>query len=419
MFLRNSTIAPVFQYTLYILIIIGVIIGIYYLIFIGNKHLDEDKRITINWNRLLKILLIILLSVVIISLYKKYPILGSTTFAVFLAIILAFLLNPIVNKLESKGIKRSLGTIIAYIAIVAIFVLLGISIVPTLVEETTKFLSNLPSSINNVMFTINNTLESWNINADILNTIQQNVNNALTDLTAYLPGLTTGLLNTIVGSFSTMVVMVLIPIITFFLLTDKDKILKKGYNLIPKKYKADAIYLYKEINFGMSEFVRSRLLMAVFIGAATWLMLELFGIPFALVIGILTMICDVIPYIGPVIATAPALIFAFIKSPIIFLWVALLSMLLQWIEQNIVGAKLMSVSSGIHEIVVLISIIIGGGTFGVWGMILAVPIVITFNILYHFVKLKINGIQPIFTKDKEKEEAIARKKAKQARKRKK
>ncbi|MFL8888474.1 AI-2E family transporter [Helcococcus kunzii] len=416
MFLRNSTIAPVFQYTLYILIIIGVIIGIYYLIYIGNKHLDEDKRITINWNRLLKILLTILLSVVVISLYKKYPILGSTTFAVFLAIILAFLLNPIVNKLESKGIKRSLGTIIAYIAIVAIFALLGISIVPTLVEESSKFLSNLPSSINNVMVTINNTLENWNINADMLNTIQQNVNKALTDLTAYLPGLTTSLLNTIAGSFSTMVVMVLIPIITFFLLTDKDKILKKGYKLIPKKYKADAIYLYKEINFGMSEFVRSRLLMAVFIGAATWLMLELFGIPFALVIGILTMICDVIPYIGPVLATAPALIFAFIKSPITFLWIGFLSMLLQWIEQNIVGAKLMSVSSGIHEIVVLISIIIGGGTFGVWGMILAVPIVITINILYHFVKLKINGIQPIFTKDKEKEEAIARKKAKQARK---
>ncbi|MCT1796644.1 AI-2E family transporter [Helcococcus kunzii] len=416
MFLRNSTIAPVFQYTLYILIIIGVIIGIYYLIYIGNKHLDEDKRITINWNRLLKILLTILLSVVVISLYKKYPILGSTTFAVFLAIILAFLLNPIVNKLESKGIKRSLGTIIAYIAIVAIFALLGISIVPTLVEESSKFLSNLPSSINNVMVTINNTLENWNINADMLNTIQQNVNKALTDLTAYLPGLTTSLLNTIAGSFSTMVVMVLIPIITFFLLTDKDKILKKGYKLIPKKYKADAIYLYKEINFGMSEFVRSRLLMAVFIGAATWLTLELFGIPFALVIGILTMICDVIPYIGPVLATAPALIFAFIKSPITFLWIGFLSMLLQWIEQNIVGAKLMSVSSGIHEIVVLISIIIGGGTFGVWGMILAVPIVITINILYQFVKLKINGIQPIFTKDKEKEEAIARKKAKQARK---
>lgn len=416
MFLRNSTIAPVFQYTLYILIIIGVIIGIYYLIYIGNKHLDEDKRITINWNRLLKILLTILLSVFVISLYKKYPILGSTTFAVFLAIILAFLLNPIVNKLESKGIKRSLGTIIAYIVIIALFALLGISIVPTLVEESSKFLSNLPSSINNVMVTINNTLENWNINADMLNTIQQNVNKALTDLTAYLPGLTTSLLNTIAGSFSTMVVMVLIPIITFFLLTDKDKILKKGYKLIPKKYKADAIYLYKEINFGMSEFVRSRLLMAVFIGAATWLMLELFGIPFALVIGILTMICDVIPYIGPVLATAPALIFAFIKSPITFLWIGFLSMLLQWIEQNIVGAKLMSVSSGIHEIVVLISIIIGGGTFGVWGMILAVPIVITINILYQFVKLKINGIQPIFTKDKEKEEAIARKKAKQARK---
>lgn len=417
MFLRNSSIAPLFQYILFFIITIGVVISIYYLIYIGNKHLDVDKKIKINWKKLLKLIFFILLSVIIISLYNKYSILGNTTFALFLAILLAFLLNPIVNKLESLGVNRSLGTIITYIAIVATFVLLGVSIVPTLIEEATKFLSNLPGSINNVMVTVNKTLDSWNINSDVLNTIQENVNKGLTDLTTYLPDLTTGILNAVVGSFSTMVVMVLIPIMTFFLLKDKDRIIKRGYDLIPNKHKSDALYLYKEFNFGMSEFVRSRILMAIFIGFATWIMLELFNIPFALIIGILTMFCDIIPYIGPVVATAPALIFAFIKSPITFLWVAFLSFLLQWIEQNIVGAKLMSVSSGIHEIVVLVSIIIGGGTFGVWGMILAVPVVITVNILYQFIKQKINGINPIFTKDKEKAAAIARQKAQKAKRR--
>lgn len=73
----------------------------------------------------------------------------------------------------------------------------------------------------------------------------------------------------------------------------------------------------------MNEFVKNRLIMAVFVGSTTGIMSKLFGIPFAWVIGFLTMILDIVPYVGPVLATAPALIFALIKSPIIFIWVAI------------------------------------------------------------------------------------------------
>ncbi|WP_200277212.1 AI-2E family transporter, partial [Rhodovulum adriaticum] len=167
----------------------------------------------------------------------------------------------------------------------------------------------------------------------ILGTTKKNINDFLIGLTNYIPEVTTTVLDAIQSSVSAIVTIVLIPIMTFFITKDKDKILKACYNYIPKKHRDDATYLYKELNFSMAEFIRSRLLMAVFVGVSTWLMLELFGIPFALIIGILTMICDIIPYIGPFIATSPALIFAFIKSPMTFFWVGFLSIVLQWIEQ--------------------------------------------------------------------------------------
>ena len=350
----------------------------------------------INWKRIFKLLLLGVLVTVISHLYSSYPILGSTTFALFIAIIVSFLINPIVNWMEDKGIKRPLGIAITYLGIVAIFVFLGISIIPDLISQTTKFASNLPESINNLFNSLEKTLTSMNIDVEILGTARKNINDFLLGLTNYLPEMTGKIFEAVQSSLSAVVTIVLIPILTFFITKDKEKILNAGYNIIPKKYRDDAVYLYKEMNFSMTEFIRSRLLMAVFIGVATWIMLEIMGIPFALVIGILTMICDIIPYIGPFMATTPALIFAFINSPITFIWVGALSMILQWIEQNIVGAKLMSDSSGIHEIVILMSIIIGGGIFGVWGMILAIPAVITVNILIRYIIMKVKGIKPVF-----------------------
>lgn len=402
MFLKNSTITPFFQYALFLLLIVFIGFSIYYLIYIGNEKVDEKRKININWKNILKIILIGVIIVLVRTLYIEYPILGSTTFAVFISVLLAYLLNPIVNYLETKGIKRGLGTIITYIAILLIFVFLGIAIIPDLIRQSTSFIVSLPSSVNKALISINETLQSWNINPKILESLRTNVNDYLLHASNSIPTWISTLITTLQGSIEAIVIGVLIPIITYYFIVDKDKIIKSVYNLIPKEIRPDAKYLYKEINFAMFEFIKSRALMSVFIGVATWIMLEIFGIPFALIIGLITMFVDIIPYVGPILATVPALAFALIKSPILFLWIGFLSFVLQWIEQNIVGAKLMSVSSGIHEVVILISIIIGGGMFGVWGMILSVPFVIIVNILINFTYIKIRGVTPKFTKDLDK-----------------
>lgn len=400
MFLNNSSIAPLLQYAMYLLVFLGVGIGIYYIIYIGNRFVPADKEIEINWKKILQYLILVLVITVIVALFRTYPILGNMTWAIFLSVILAFLLNPIVNKLESFGIKRGYSMIITYLIIVGILVFLGIAIIPDLISQVTRFISNLPGSIKFVIDTIEERLVTWNINTELLHTAQTNINNSIADIAKNIPTWSTTIFERVQGSISSIVTLVLIPIITYYFVVDKDNIIKGVYNFIPNKYKNDSYYLYKEINFAMQEFIISRSLMALFIGFSTGIMLWAFGIPFALVIGILTTIMDVVPYVGPIIATAPALIFAFIISPVTFVWVAIFCWLLQWIEQNIVGPKLFSNSSGLHEVLILISIILGGGIFGVWGMILAVPAVVIVKILLRFVFMKLKGIQPKFNKPK-------------------
>lgn len=403
MFLKESTISPILQYVLFILLIAFSGLSIYYLIYIGNKKVEDEKKLNISWKTVAKFIIIASVIVTITYLYRRYPVLGLSTSAVLLSALIAFLLNPLVKLMEKYKIPRGIGVLISYVLIVVILVFLGISILPDLIKQTTTFLSNLPSTMMQLTHNIEELMKSWNINTSILTDFKNTTNEYLIDIARNIPKWLESLINTIQGGFSTIIVLVLVPIITFYFIVDKEKILKNIYNLIPKRWKKDSYYLYKKINFAMKEFIISRALMAIFIGVATGIMLWLFGIPFAIVIGIITAIMDIVPYVGPVIASAPALIFAFIKSPITFVWVALLSWLLQWIEQNIVGPKLFSSSSGLHEVVILISIIIGGGIFGVWGMILSVPVVVIVKIFIEFSLMKIRGIEPKFTNDIEKQ----------------
>lgn len=410
MFIKNSTISPFFQYVMFFLLMAFVTVGIYYLINIGNRGVTKNNRIELNLNKIIKFSLIVIAGVIIVALFRAYPILGASTFALFVSVLIAFLLNPIVSYLEAKGIKRAHGTLLSYLVIVLLIVVMFVSIIPDLISQISLFLSNLPSSIDYTYDYVKETLVRYNIDTKILDNARVQLNEYLIGLSGNILGWATTLFETIQGSLSSLVTIVLIPLITFHFLVSKDRIIHGIFNVIPKKIKHDTFYLYKEINFAMNEFVKSRMLMAVFIGVSTGIMLALFRLPFAFVIGFLTMILDIVPYLGPVLATAPALIFAFIKSPIIFIWVAILSWFLQWVEQNIVGAKLFSVSSGVHELVTLLSIIIGGGIFGVWGMILSVPAVIIAKILFDYVRIKLRGETPEFTKDIEKELLIKMKK---------
>ena len=176
--------------------------------------------------------------------------------------------------------------------------------------------------------------------------------------------------------------LILLPVVIFYVLDDKEAIINKIKIIVPDKYEDLFSVIFREVDVALSQFVRGRILMALFVGVATMITLFLMGIEFALIIGVLTFVFDIVPYIGPFIGFVPAVLIAFFKSPIKALWVAFLFVFIQWLENNVIGPKILGSSIGLHPLVVLFSLIIGGGMFGVPGMIFAVPVIAVIKILY-------------------------------------
>ena len=407
-------------YAIAILSIILVFLTIYYLINIGNKHIESKKRINLDLPIIIKIFFGILIFYSIIVIFKKFSILGYTLSCVIIAVIFAYIIDPLVNYLERKGIKRQFGVIIVYITVILIFAVLIISVIPKTINEISNLLTSLPDMVDTLTKNVNGSMseffakfnvelpdnfidvykksnpkvegnvETPEIVSNILDSITKAVNKLVGNMQESLMKSASNLLSKLYGLVTGAFRLLLVLIFSFYFSVDKEKFTLKLKKAIPNKHRKDVTYLATRIDTALQQFIRGRLLMAIFVGVLTMIYLLILRVDFAIIIGLITCVADIIPYIGPFLGCAPAVLFAFMDSPIKALWVLILFVLIQWVENNILAPKLIGDSTGLSPLIVLISIIIGGGLFGVWGMVISVPITSIIFILVDFVKIKYN-----------------------------
>lgn len=407
-------------YALVILSILLIFLAIYYLINIGNRYIEGKKRINIDLSLITKIFLGILIFYLINILFNKFPILGYTLSSVIIAIIFAYIINPIVNYLERKGVKRQFGVIIVYISAILIFGILIVSVIPKTINEVSNLLTSLPGMVDTLIREFNNFLsnvfakfnielpenfiniyketnpkvngnvETPQIVSNILESIKGTINDLIVKVQGSLMGSLSNVISKLYGFLTSAFRLVLIIIFSFYFSVDKERFMLRVKKAIPNKHREDISYLTKNIDIALQQFIRGRMLMAIFVGLLTMIYLLVLRVDFAIIIGLITCVADIIPFIGPFLGCAPAVLFAFMDSPMKALWVLILFVIVQWVENNILAPKLIGDSTGLNPLVILISIIIGGGIFGVWGMVISVPLTSIIFILVDFIKIKYN-----------------------------
>lgn len=377
-----------------LLLILLLGLSVYYLINIGNQYIDKSKRIRFDLRRVGLFLSAILLFIIIIRyVFHRFPVLPTTLAAIVISIILAYIINPLVSYLETKKISRRLGVLIVYVGFVLIFVVLFLVVLPKTIQELRNLFTSLPNLVNDVNLRILDSadhiekvtnIDMSRILKNIQDGIEQYLNSIQTGLVERLRSMASGMY----AAFGRMVSFVLVLILTYYFTVDKNRIKVKLYKLIPSNYRSDILYLGSEINAAMLEFVKGKLLLAVIVGVMTTIMLLILGVNFAVAIGLITIVADIIPYIGPFLAFIPAFFFSVMDSWTKAIWVSIFFVFLQWAENNLFAPKILGKRTGLHPAVVLLCIVIGGGTFGVIGIILSVPVFSILTILKNFTMMK-------------------------------
>lgn len=381
----------IFVYSLFLFIILL----IYYLINIGNKYVPKERQIKLNKRKIIVLLGVFILFYILNYLLQNYTVVYDVLFTLIISIILAYLITPIVNYLEKYNMNKGTGVLFIYFVILILILIISFVIIPNVSKEVKSLVKLLPNYLEKISLFIDNIYIKYYESLDSMPSILVGINEIIINNIEILEDTINfkifNFIEGIIFTFSKIISLVLIPILTFYFIKDQDYFKEKFFSMIPVKYRTDTKKLIIEIDKALGHFIRGRLILALYVGIATTIMLFLFKIEFALIIGMITGVADIIPYLGPLLGFLPAIFFAFLHSPIKAVWVGSIFLLIQWVENNILAPKIIGESIGMHPITILLALVVGGGIFGVLGMILSIPFIVIVKILYNFSKFKINS----------------------------
>lgn len=392
-----ETFTNMLDYMKSIFITLLLALGVYYAIVAGNFFLGDRRKLKIKKRTAVKVFLSFVIAIFLYRVLAAGGFINTLLFTIAVAIVLSYFLNPLVNMLEKKKIGRGLGILIIYLGIILMFFILFKTIGPRIGDEISSLARNLPRYINEIYDLSVGLYEKLgpqieNMPIDIAS-IEESIASGFDNLKDVLGSSIVKVINSSVRFVSRAINLVLIPVFSFYFLKDKAKYKAAIVKSLPKRYRRDIMGLGRDIDEVLGQYIRGQLIVCLFIGVATALALLFIGVDFAIIIGMFAGIFNIIPYLGPIIGLIPALIFAALEDPTKVIWVIAAITIIQQVESNFVTPKIVGKSVGLHPTVVMVGVLIGGGYFGLVGMLLAVPTIATFRVLYRFVSEKISKMK--------------------------
>ncbi len=321
----------------------------------------------------------IIAAIVLLALYLLYAT-SSVLAPVFIALAIAYVLDPVIDRFERWNISRSWGIMLLCLLMVAVLTGLSLYLVPLLLHQLHALADALPGYWERASASFKPYLQEY------MQTHPQEIEDAKNSILLWLKenaamlsrSLLAGLATSFksIGNFiGNLLGLVIIPVFAFYLLRDFDLLTGSAVRLIPLKHRAWVLDLVGELNTTMRNFIKGQLLVALMLSLIYTIGLWICGCPGFLLIGVIAGFANLIPYLGLALGLAPALLLTYLSgNPTWQIVGAGLTFIVgQMLEGMVITPKVVGESVGLHPAVVLIGLTLGGTYFGFIGMILALP----------------------------------------------
>jgi predicted PurR-regulated permease PerM len=326
--------------------------------------------------KLLVFLLTVAVSIYLLGIF--WQVLGNFYDVIVIAVIawlLSFIIEPVVDVISKyTKLAKIWSALLVYIVFAALFTAGIFLLLPVVVSQFQSLSVIIPKSLN----AFPSFAKTWN------NLIGHSFDN----LIGFLPSVAT-----------IFVDIIIILVLSFYLVLDKEKINAEIYKLAPKNWHANIKFIQATVNETFASFLQIQVLFGILAGVATWIVLRIFSIDYAASIAIIAGIITAIPLAGPLLGILPP---AFVvlathpENPILALAIAAILLLIQQITYNAIGPKLMGRAFKLHPIIVVLSILIGFKVAGAMGAIFVIPVlgiavIVIKKLGYHFINPETNS----------------------------
>ena len=291
--------------------------------------------------------------------------------------ILFYLCRPLVTWLVKKKIPQWIAILAAYIAII-VFIYGVIKLIgPVINDQLELFVKNLPVMVSSVIDLVNYIQANQ---SSIPGFIQEAFLTAMVELESQLQSnignIANGILSVfgVIGGFiNTIFYLVMVPFILFYMLKDSHRFAPSVAKLFPESKREHVKKILKDMDKTISTYIQGQMLVSVIVGILLYIGYLIIGLNYSLVLAMFGMFTNVIPFLGPYIAVIPAFLVALFQDPIMAIYVAIIMLIAQQIEGNIISPNIMGKTLKIHPLTIIVLILTAGNLLGIVGVIFVIP----------------------------------------------
>lgn len=350
-----------------------------------NKDIDKDgvNEIIHLSQKLLRVFYVIVIIAIVLGVLLVCKQLNFFPFIIgvlkvisplFIGFILAWLFYPLQRKLIDKGFNNILSAVIILLGIVSVMFLFVYIFIPVLYNQVNELISSIPTIFSKVTTFITDSISKINVEGFDITSAKESVISSgqklIESITTELPN---SLITIIKSIFSALGIILLSLVVTVYMLIDFDNITNGVRNFLRNKKMDDYIKLFDNIGYNVRKVVNGTLLVAFMVFVCDTIGFALVGLDAAVLFGLFCGLTDLIPYIGPYIGGAAAVIVGFTQGPLIGIGVLVVAIIVQLVESYVLQPVVMSKAMQLSPITIIIGLLLFGYFFGIIGMVVATP----------------------------------------------
>lgn len=295
----------------------------------------------------------------------------KAVFAPFLiAMIISYVLNPIVSMLAERKMPRGVAVLIIYAVFASAITVVLLNVIPMFVSQVEQLNRHAPE----LTMRAQSLMDDLNNSSFLPESFRTAIDKSLLNIEKRLSEAAYSFVNNIGAMLNVMFVAFIIPFLAFYILKDFDAFERGLIAYVPRSHRQGVIRLFKDIDEALGSYIRGQFIVCVIVGFLAYIGYWLIGLPYPLLLASIVAVTNVIPYLGPFIGAAPALVMASTVSVKMMLFVIIVNTACQIVEGNIISPQVVGRTLHMHPLTIIFALLAGGELAGLIGMILAVPV---------------------------------------------
>ncbi|MBI4280708.1 AI-2E family transporter [Candidatus Uhrbacteria bacterium] len=327
----------------------------------------------------ISVLTIVKIVLVLAGLYLLYLVLGIIII-IFVSLLLAALIDPLADWFQKRKIPRGLAVLVIYIALFAVLALIAILLVPPILTEFSELAQNFGTVWERLTATFGNAQEFFSRYGIDL---EKNIQRGLQSLEETIAAGIENAFGTVWGFFGGLLKFLMVLVLTFYMVVEEGALKRLFRSVAPEEHQPYLADLLTRMQQKIGLWLRGQITLMIVVGVLTYVGLLILGVDYALVLGLLAGLAEIIPYVGPIVAAVPAVIIAFSQSWVLAIFAAILAFAIQQLENNLLVPKIMQRAVGLNPIVSIVALLVGARLGNVLGAILAIPVATAIAVVLH------------------------------------